>query len=74
MVRSHELRGGAAKAVTLSVALTVTGTLSRVEVEKVLKLWNVPVDSEELDALFAKCDKDGDGNISYKEFMAGLAR
>ena len=51
-----------------------TGTLSREETEKVLKLWNVPVDAEELDTLFAKCDKDGDGNISYKESMAGLAR
>ena len=42
------------------------------QVERVLKLWNVPVDEEELDILFRKCDKDGDGNISYHEFISGL--
>ena len=51
-----------------------SGTLTRPEVEHVLELWNVPMDEEELQTLFSKCDKTGDGNISIEEFSNALSR
>jgi len=51
-----------------------SGTLSRDEVKRMLQLWNVPMDEEELSILFTKCDKDSDGNISYAEFASAISR
>jgi len=51
-----------------------SGTLNAGEIEKVLKLWNVPIDEEEIAKLMNHCDKDGDGNVSYHEFAAALER
>lgn len=51
-----------------------SGRLSREELEGALKRWKVPVEGGKLDALVAACDADGDGNISYPEFVDGLAR
>jgi len=51
-----------------------SGTVTREEVERALKLWNVPVDNEEVNSLVQMCDHDGDGRISYAELVAALAR
>jgi len=51
-----------------------SGVLNKEEVTRVLKLWNVPIDDEELQKLIDHCDKDGDGNISYREFADALER
>jgi len=51
-----------------------SGRLSRDELEAALKRWKVPVDQNKLDQLVTSCDADGDGNISYPEFVDGLAR
>jgi Ca2+-binding EF-hand superfamily protein len=51
-----------------------SGRLSRDELELALKKWKVPVSDDKLSDLIAKCDSDGDGNISYPEFVDGLAR
>lgn len=34
----------------------------------------MPVTEDKLDDLIKTCDADGDGNISYPEFVDGLAR
>jgi Ca2+-binding EF-hand superfamily protein len=51
-----------------------SGRLSRDELEDALKRWKVPITPEKLDALVTACDADGDGNISYPEFVDGMAR
>ena len=51
-----------------------SGRLSRDELEGALRRWKVPIDDAKLDALVTACDTDGDGNISYPEFVDGLAR
>jgi len=48
--------------------------LSRDEIETALTKWNVPYTDDKLDRIFTSCDKDGDGNISYPEFVDGMAR
>ena len=44
------------------------------EIKEALKRWNVPVTQEKVDELISKVDADGDGNISFPEFVDGLAR
>ena len=51
-----------------------SGRLSKDELEGALKRWKIPITPEKLDALVTSCDADGDGNISYPEFVDGLAR
>lgn len=51
-----------------------SGRLSRDELEAALKQWKVPADKDRLDKLISACDSDGDGNISYMEFVDGLAK
>ena len=51
-----------------------SGRLSRDELEGALHRWKIPVNEAKLDALVTACDADGDGNISYPEFVDGLAR
>ena len=51
-----------------------SGRLSRDELEDALKRWKVPLEGNKLDELVTACDADGDGNISYPEFVDGLAR
>lgn len=54
--------------------LDMSGRISVDEVKRALHLWNVPTDSVSIDAIFAACDKDSDGNISYTELVNALAR
>ena len=56
------------------VDLDRSGRLSRKELKRALDLWNVPIDDDILDMLLADCDKDGDGGVSYDEFVDKLAR
>jgi len=46
-----------------------SGSLSRAEVKRTLSMWGAPLTESELDELFTKCDKDGDGQINYQEFI-----
>jgi len=55
------------------IDLDRSGRLSRPEILRALKLWNIPVDGDRMEALMEVCDKDGDG-ISYEEFCDTLAR
>jgi len=51
-----------------------SGRLSRDELEDALKRWKVTCPPEKLDRLIRDCDADGDGNISYPEFVEGLSK
>ena len=51
-----------------------SGMLSRDELEEYLRRMKVTVTPEKLTELIKGCDSDGDGNISYGEFVDGLAR
>ena len=51
-----------------------SGTLNRAEIARALKLWNVPMSMDKIDALMTVCDTDGDGEVSYAEFVNALAR
>ena len=51
-----------------------SGQLSPDEIEGALKRLKVTVNDEKLKELVKSCDADGDGNISYPEFVDGLAR
>jgi len=46
-----------------------SNSLSRAEVKRTLSLWGAPLTDDELEELFKKCDKDGDGKIDYQEFI-----
>ena len=56
------------------VDLDRSGRLSREEIRRALDMWNVPLDDEMLDMLLGDCDQDGDGGVSYEEFVDKLAR
>jgi len=56
------------------VDLDRSGRLSRDEIRRALDMWNVPLDDEMLDELLGDCDQDGDGGVSYEEFVDKLAR
>ena len=56
------------------VDLDRSGRLSRDEIKRALDMWNVPLDDESLDLLLGDCDQDGDGGVSYEEFVDKLAR
>ena len=51
-----------------------SGTLNEKELRRALDFWNVPLDHEKLQELIRACDKDGDGEVDYKEFVDVLAR
>mmetsp|Transcript_25978 Transcript_25978/g.61307 ORF Transcript_25978/g.61307 Transcript_25978/m.61307 type:complete len:298 (+) Transcript_25978:24-917(+) len=46
--------------------------LDREEFEEAMQFAGLFLSTAETSALFSKFDKDGDGNISYDEFLAGL--
>jgi len=56
------------------VDLDRSGRLSKKEIARALDMWNVPMDDAKLDMLMKECDADGDGGISYEEFVDKLAR
>ena len=56
------------------VDLDRSGRLGRDEIRQALDLWNIEIDSQKLDELINACDADGDGNLSYAEFVDALAR
>ena len=51
-----------------------SGKIGRNEIKRALHLWGVPHDEEKLDMLMAEMDEDGDGTVSYDEFVDHLAR
>ena len=58
------------------VDLDRSGTLDRSEIRRALDLWGLGagLDDAALDALFRQCDPNGDGSVSYSEFVDALAR
>jgi len=52
-----------------------SGTVTREELEAALKQLKVGtgVDQKTVEHMIATCDKDGDGNISFNEFVDGMA-
>ena len=58
------------------VDLDRSGTLDRQEIKRALELWGLGagLDDSTLDALFRQCDPNGDGSVSYTEFVDALAR
>ena len=56
------------------VDLDRSGRLSKQEISRALDLWNVPMEDDILDLLLSDCDQDGDGGVSYEEFVDKLAR
>ena len=46
-----------------------SGTLSRKEIKRALLFWGQHMTADEIEELFVTCDKDGDGQISYLEFL-----
>ena len=51
-----------------------SGRLGKKEIRRVLDLWNIPLDDRRLDLLLSKCDEDGDGEVSYDEFVDNFVR
>jgi len=49
-----------------------SGLIGEKELRRALILWNIPIN--DIDALVKACDQDGDGQISYNEFVDALAR
>jgi len=49
-----------------------SGLIGEKELRRALVLWNIPVNN--VDALVKACDQNGDGEISYDEFVDALAR
>ena len=51
-----------------------SGKVDANEIGRAIKLWNIPMTEDKLAGLIQKCDKDGDGGITYDEFVDVLAR
>jgi len=56
------------------IDLDRSGRLSRDEINRALDMWNIPITSGQLDLILGDCDADGDGGVSYEEFVDKLAR
>jgi len=56
------------------IDLDRSGFIGKKEIARALDLWNIPISHSKLDDLMAACDVDGDGQVSYQEFVDGLAR
>lgn len=50
------------------------GFVSKSEIKRALDLFNMETSDAKIDELFKECDKDGNGKISYDEFVDALAR
>ena len=59
------------------VDVDASGKISKEEIMKALRNWNVTglnaSTAEEAEAVIKMCDADGDGCITYEEFVDGLA-
>jgi len=51
-----------------------SGRISRDELEAALKKYNVAVNQDQIEKVLNSVDADGDGDISYPEFVDGMAR
>jgi len=51
-----------------------SGYIGEEELSRALELWNLPIEADKMRDLIASCDVDGDGQISYQEFVDALAR
>jgi len=49
-----------------------SGLIGEKELRRALVMWNIPVNN--IDELVKACDQNGDGEISYNEFVDALAR
>lgn len=56
------------------IDLDRSGQVGVAELRRALDVWNIPLDPPALEALIQSCDKDGDGQISYQEFVDALAQ
>jgi len=50
------------------------GVVSQKEIERALKMWNISLEPGKVEMIMKQCDRDGDGSISYDEFVDALAR
>jgi len=51
-----------------------SGSIGAHELKTALRQWNVGLDDAQADELIKNCDEDGNGQISYSEFVDALAR
>ena len=51
-----------------------SGTVDAKEIKRALHLFNIELPADQLMALMAECDHDGDGQVTYDEFVDALAR
>merc|ERR1711871_1121791 len=56
------------------IDLDRSGVIGEKELARALDLWNIPIDRQKIKELIAACDRNGDGEISYEEFVDMLAR
>jgi len=56
------------------IDLDRSGFVGKQELKRALDLWNVQLDGNKLDDLINEIDVNGDGQISYQEFVDALAR
>ena len=52
----------------MSILQDKSGKISLAELREVCIQFNLPVEPELLESMFAYCDVDGDGQINYDEF------
>jgi len=51
-----------------------SGSIGAHELKTALRQWNVGLDEEQANELLTRCDPNGDGQVSYSEFVDALAR
>jgi len=56
------------------IDLDRSGFVGMEELSRALEMWNLPIDEATMAQLIADCDSNGDGQISYEEFVDALAR
>jgi len=56
------------------VDLDNSGYIDEKEIQRALHMWNLDVDDESIQRLIQASDKDGNGQVSYDEFVDALAR
>lgn len=54
------------------VDLDNSGTVNRAELERALDMWNVDIPPDKVDELWRMLDRDGSGEIDYREFGDAL--